>query len=129
MDAGHINIFAGWAGMLLGVLSGALIGLFFHKDGWLGGYNAFSRRMVRLGHISFFGLGFINILFGFTLLNIDFPITHAGTASTSLIIGAVTMPLCCFLTAWKKPIRHLFPIPVISVATGVIILLLGWQTL
>jgi len=47
----HMNILAGWLGVLGGVLSGAVIGLFFHRDDWAGGYGSFSRRMLRLGHI------------------------------------------------------------------------------
>ena len=38
----------------------------------------------------------------------------------------ITMPTFCFLTAWKKPFRHFFFIPVTSVATGIILTLVGW---
>jgi hypothetical protein len=31
------------------------------------------------------------------------------------------MPTVCFLTAWKKSFRHLFPLPVILVAIGIAI--------
>jgi hypothetical protein len=31
-----------------------------------------------------------------------------------LVAGAVLMPLVCYLAAWKKPLRHLFPLPVLS---------------
>ena len=48
---------AGWLGMLLGVLSGAIIGLFFHREDWMGGYGSYRRRLTRLGHISFFWAG------------------------------------------------------------------------
>ena len=40
--------------MLAGVLSGMAMGLFFHQDGWLGGYGSFRRRLLRLGHIAFY---------------------------------------------------------------------------
>ncbi len=125
MNTGEINIIAGWIGMLCGVISGVLLGFFFHKDAWMGGYNSFRRRICRLGHISFFGLGFINLFFGVTQKTLDFPLTFAHLASLSFIVGAVTMPLCCFITAWKERMRHFFPIPVISVALGLIILLFG----
>jgi hypothetical protein len=36
------------------------------------------------------------------------------------------MPTCCFLSAWRKPFRHLFFIPVTGVATGIILTLVGW---
>jgi len=116
------NWVAGWVGMVGGMVSGAVIGLFFHREAWLGGYQSFRRRLVRLGHISFFGLAFINLLYA---LGVSATVTPMGqVASTALIIGAVTMPICCFLAAWRKPLRHLFPIPVISLITGASITLM-----
>src|SRR4051812_205671 len=50
-----LNIAAAWIGILCGVLGGAVVGLFFHRDEWLGGYGSWRRRLARLGHISFFG--------------------------------------------------------------------------
>ncbi len=110
---------AGWAGMLAGGLSGAAIGLFFHDERWMGGYGSFRRRLARLGHISFFGLGFLNLLFAFTHHMAVLPAGWAGLAGGALLVGAVTMPTCCFLSAWRKPFRHLFALPVVSVVTGV----------
>jgi hypothetical protein len=112
--------------MLGGVISGALIGLFFHKDGWMGGYGSFRRRMTRLGHISFFGLGFTNLLFAVTVGTIQISALYLKIASLGFILGAVTMPLCCFLTAWRPQFRHLFPIPVVCVLAGIVSLLIGW---
>ena len=42
-----------------------------------------------------------------------------------LIAGAVTMPLVCYLAAWRKPLRHLFCVPVTSLAVAVGLFLLG----
>ena len=123
MDTAIFHIYFAWGGMLLGVVSGAIIGLFFHQDDWAGGYASYQRRMMRLGHISFFGLGFVNLLFGLTLQVIQLP-AYNSIASYGFLVGAITMPLCCFLAAWKKPFRHLFPIPVISVLTGIIAVLM-----
>ena len=39
---------------------------------------------------------------------------HIRIASLGFLIAVVAMPLCCFLTAWKKSLRHLFPIPVLD---------------
>jgi hypothetical protein len=47
-------------------------------------------------------------------------------ASISFIIGMVTMPTCCFLSAWRKPLRHLFPIPVAAVFVGIVATLSAW---
>ena len=117
---------AGWIGMMCGVLSGALIGLFFHRDDWMGGYNSYRRRLTRLGHISFFGLGFINFFFAITHHVMHLEPAWAQRAALAFIIGAVSMPAVCFLTAWRKPLRFFFPIPVVSAACGIIFTLTGW---
>jgi len=126
MAISTFNLLAGWIGMLGGIISGAIIGLFFHREEWMGGYSSLRRRMARLGHISFFGLGFINIFFAFSAKTLALPETQAQLASAGFVLGAITMPLCCFLTAWRKPFRHLFPIPVLSILLGVVSVLLGW---
>ena len=126
METAELNILAGWMAMLMGVLSGAAIGLFFHVDSWAGGYASFRRRMLRLAHISFFGVGFLNVMFGLTLqaLQLTGPVLTVG--SVGLVVGVITMPLCCYLTAWRKSFRHLFPVPVMGVGTGIAAVLYGW---
>ncbi len=112
-----------WLLMLGGVISGACIGLFFHHSEWLGGYNSFPRRLLRLGHISFFGLAFVNGIFVLTLPWIPFPPLAAQIASTALICGSLLMPICCFLTAYNQRFRVLFPLPTIAVAIAIITVL------
>jgi hypothetical protein len=114
----NINIHAAWIGFLLGCLAGAIAGLFFHKENWLGGYASWQRRMLRLAHIAFFGIGFINLSFALTARNLGL---NAGLQPTSalLIVGAVTMPAVCYLSAWKPVARNLFFIPAGSVTVGI----------
>jgi len=120
-----LNLIAGWLGMLAGVLSGAVLGLFFHREDWMGGYGSYRRRLARLGHIAFFGLGLLNLAFAATAAQLPLTARTLNIASWALILGAVTMPICCFLSAWRKPLRHLFPIPVLSVTTGLLAILIG----
>ncbi len=61
-----ILLFA-WLWILLGFVSGMILGMFFRGENWLGGYTSFKRRMYRLGHISFFGLGVVNLMFWLTM--------------------------------------------------------------
>ncbi len=61
----HLNLWVAWGGILLGLLSGIAQGLHFHKSDWLGGYGSWSRRMMRLGHVSFFGIALLNLAFVF----------------------------------------------------------------
>lgn len=128
MNADNLHMLVGWCAMFGGVVSGAVLGLFFHQEKWAGGYDSFQRRMMRLGHISFFGIGFLNLLFGLTLKFVSLPDLHVTIASYGFVVGVIAMPLCCFLTAWKKQFRYLFPIPVISVSLGIIPILIGWTS-
>jgi len=115
-----INIYTAWIGFLAGCLAGAVAGLFFHKKDWMGGYDSWRRRLVRLAHISFFGIGFLNLAFALTVKY--FGIENGLIAPAYLlIIGAVTMPLVCYLSAWKKSFRHIFFIPAGSVIVSIIL--------
>jgi hypothetical protein len=122
----NMNLLAGWIGVLAGVLSGAFIGLFFHRNDWLGGYDTFSRRLIRLGHISFFGIAFLNFSLALTFRSITLSPGHALVASNAMVLGAVTMPMLCFLTAWRRKFRHLFFIPVISILLAAMAVIAGW---
>lgn len=110
------NFQAGWAGFLLGVISGMVAGLFFYREEWMGGYGSWRRRMTRLGHVSFFGLGILNVLFALSVRAAG--IERVEVASWALIVGAATMPAVCYLSAWRPVARHLFFIPVLSVLVG-----------
>jgi hypothetical protein len=115
------NLYAAWIGILLGLGSGSVMGLFFHRDNWLGGYGSWRRRMLRLGHISFFGIGFINLCYVLTLKSLN--ITEPILAGTLLLVSAIGMPAVCFLSAICEGFRKLFFIPVLSVivATGIVL--------
>lgn len=115
-----VNIYAAWIGILLGCLAGAVQGMFFDREDWLGGYASWKRRMLRLGHISFFGIAFINLSFAMsaTVLGLE---DRVGISSVLFLIGAAGMPLVCYLSAIKAVFRHLFFIPALSVIAGIIL--------
>jgi hypothetical protein len=116
-----LHLVFGWSWILLGLLSGTAIGLFFHDEKWLGGYQSWRRRLVRLGHISFLGTGLLNLSFGLTIGNPGFGLEPAARlASMLFLLGAAAMPAVCFLAAWRKPFRHLFFIPVVSLIGGTV---------
>ena len=58
-----VNWYVGWSLILAAFVSGAGIGLFFHREDFWGGYASFRRRIVRLGHIALAALGMLNVLF------------------------------------------------------------------
>lgn len=112
------NFYAAWIAFLLGSVAGMLTGLRFHREDWLGGYGAWSRRMVRLGHIAFFGLGLLNLAFALSAraLALERGLT---LPSILLIVGAITMPLVCYLSAVRIAFRQLFAIPALSVTIAI----------
>ena len=117
-----INIYTAWIAFLLGCIAGAVPGMFFHKENWLGGYASWQRRLVRLAHISFFGIGFLNLAFALTSRQLGLE-SGIIIPSVLLITGVVTMPLVCYLSAWKPLFRHAFFIPAGSVILALIFFL------
>ena len=114
----QINLLVAWLWIVLGFASGLILGLFFHRENWLGGYASFKRRLYRLGHISFFGLGVVNLAFYFTAISIMTPGRLLGIASWALVIGAISMPLCCGIMAHFPKAQMLFGVPVLSLLLG-----------
>lgn len=118
------NWYAGWLLLLAGFASGACIGLFFHRPGWLGGYDSFPRRLLRLGHIAMAALGMVNVLYAIS----PWPpgdTAHAAVAGVCWILGGVSMPAVCWLTAWRSWGRWLFGIPVTALISAAVWTLLG----
>ncbi|MFL6514009.1 MAG: hypothetical protein ACJ8M1_03200 [Chthoniobacterales bacterium] len=120
------NVRLAWLGVAAGVLSGAVIGNWFLKDDWLGGYGSHRRRLLRLAHVSFFGLAFINFLFGLTVFMTGFAVAPGRIVSLCLLAATVTMPICCVLCAWRKSLHYLFPVPVGSLFVAIAALLSNW---
>jgi hypothetical protein len=116
--AAQLNLALAWIWILLGFASGFVLGLFFHRDDWLGGYGSFKRRLYRLAHIAFFGTGFVNFMFWLTVPRLGDGGTALGVASWAFIVGAITMPLCCVLMAHSKKFKLFFGVPVFSLITG-----------
>jgi hypothetical protein len=109
--------------ILAAFASGAAIGLFFHREGFLGGYGSFRRRILRLGHIALAALGMIIILFAVSVPADPPPQTEA--ASVCFMVGGLAMPAVCFLSAWRMGFRHLFFIPVTALIAAAVLTLQG----
>ena len=117
-----INIYTAWIAFLMGCIAGAVSGMFFHKKEWMGGYDSWRRRLTRLAHISFLGIGCLNLAFALTSKQLGLE-SGIIIPSVLLIIGVATMPLVCYLSAWKPIFRHVFFIPAGSVILALIFFL------
>jgi len=116
------NLYVAWISFLCGALAGATTGLFFRDEDWLGGYADWRRRMVRLGHIAFFGIGLLNAVFAFSAAHLGLT-TGLEIPAYLLFVGAVTMPTLCYLSAIRDGFRHLFFIPAGAVTAAILIFL------
>jgi hypothetical protein len=114
----NLNLVIAWTWILLGFAGGMVLGLFFHQESWLGGYASLKRRLYRLAHISCFGLGAVNLLFAVTARNWLGGGGLTGVASLAFAIGALTMPVCCVVTAHFPKARALFVVPVLNLLAG-----------
>jgi hypothetical protein len=114
-----MNWYFGWGLILTAFLTGAILGLFFLRDEFLGGYASFRRRILRLGHIALAALGMINVLYSMAP-----PVPESSLrswiASVAFVVGGVTMPAVCFLTAWRAGFRYLFFVPVGALVVAVV---------
>jgi hypothetical protein len=108
------NFVFGWAWILAGFASGALLGSKFHDEQWLGGYASHRRRLLRLGHISFFGLAAVNLLFFFSARHLAPAGPTLAAASALFLVGGTTMPACCVAMAFAPKLKPLFALPVAS---------------
>jgi hypothetical protein len=117
----------GWVMVLAAFVTGAALGIGFHRDDFLGGYASLRRRLWRLGHIALAALGMMNVLFALG------PWPAAGSAigraaSACFIAGGVLMPSVCFLAGWRERFRHLFFLPVVSLILAVVFTLIGGKS-
>lgn len=112
------NEIFGWISVLASLVMGLVMGVKFQREDWLGGYNAFPRRMVRLAHVALAALGMLNILFAQTLARLDLAPALAQTASGAFIAAAVLMPACCLYLAARRRHFGIFALPVLSLALG-----------
>ena len=100
------------------IFDGCADRLFFYREDFLGGYNSFRRRILRLGHIAQAALGIMNVVAGNSQIasGVDFNML----AQIGLVVGGISMPVVCFLSAWRAECRHLFFIPVIALIVAAI---------
>jgi hypothetical protein len=123
----QLNLVLAWLWIVAGFVGGLVLGLKFHREDWLGGYASFRRRLYRLGHISFFGLALVNLMFYFTVRVVAFNGCTGAAASWAFIVGALAMPACCFIMAHWPQARLLFALPVVSLLAGGLITL--WEVI
>ena len=124
----NINRAIGWSSMALGVATGLVMGMWSFAGpvpSPLGEYGDVSRRLARLGHIAFFGLGILNILLVRELHALDLGRGQRLVAAWAMNFGNIFLPLTLFAAAAWHPLKYTMPLPAISVFVAMAIATLG----
>ncbi len=129
-SVGDRNRQIGWICAVLGALTGLVMGLWSFDGpvptpGWLGEYGTTARRLARLGHIAFFGLGILNLLLARELSLSALGLQTKRVASRAMNFGNVFLPLTLFSAAAYPPLKYLLPLPASAVFLALILAAYG----
>jgi hypothetical protein len=133
LPPGEWNRRIGWLCTCLGAASGLIMGLWsfngpFAVPGWLGEYDQVARRLARLGHIAFFGLGILNVLVAAELPRCSLGSATRRVASWAMNFGNVFLPLTLFAAAAYHPIKYFMSIPALAVFVALVLTACGaWR--
>jgi hypothetical protein len=123
------NRAVGWTSIAVGIAVGLVMGL-WSFDGpmtaphWIGGYADTSRRLIRLGHIAFIGLGLLDILLDDELRRSSLDSAGRSLASRLMILGNVFLPIGLLVAGAWAPAKYVLPLPASCVFAAM--LLAAW---
>lgn len=120
------NLAIGWGSMAVGALTGLILGLWSFGGPvpvpeLLGEYDALPRRLMRLGHIAFFGLGILNILMAVHLGRLKSDNNHARLALFAMNFGNIFLPLTLVCAAFFEPLKYLMSLPATAVTFALVV--------
>jgi len=128
MEIGKRNISFGWIWILVGLLVGAIMGMWSFNGPMpspVGDYTSLPRRMLRLSHIAFIALAIINILYGYEIDKIKIKDKLKRICSKCMIYGAVLMPIVLIAAVFFEPLKYLTMIPAALIMIAVAIMVKG----
>lgn len=130
---GRLNRAIGLTSLLLGALSGLIIGLWafggpFGEPPALGGYTELPRRLIRLAHIAFFALGILNLVMCRQLADLSLPARTRRWALACMNLGNVLMPTTLLAAAFQPALIYALPVPALALSfTFAVGALGGWR--
>jgi hypothetical protein len=130
LPSGEWNRRIGWLTSCLGAGSGLIMGLWsfdgpFAVPEWLGPYDQTARRLARLGHIAFFGLGILNLLMAGELRRRSLGPWGRQVASWAMNFGNVFLPLTLFAAAAYRPLKYCMSVPAVAVFVALVLTAYG----
>jgi hypothetical protein len=123
----------GWTTCALGALTGLVLGLWSFNGPVptpqvIGQYGDVSRRLIRLGHIACFGLGFINIHLANELHRLGLSDGLRKLTSRCMNFGNVFLPLTLFAAGFCHPLKYTMSVPATSVSVALCLTAYGvWR--
>jgi hypothetical protein len=124
-----MNRSVAWTSMAVGIATGLVMGL-WSFDGpvpvpaWLGEYGDTPRRLARLGHIAFLGLGILNLLLDHELPRSGLGARGKRAAAWAMNLGNIALPMGLFAAAAWAPAKYALSIP--ATAVFVALTLVAW---
>ena len=120
------NLAVGWSSLAAGALTGLVLGIWSFGGPvpvpeWIGDYDALSRRLLRLGHIAFFGLGILNIMLARHLgrsRSVSYPMPLALAAMN---FGNVFLPITLIGASVFEPAKYLMSLPALAVSLALVV--------
>lgn len=128
-----MNRTIGWFSLAVGIATGLVMGM-WSFDGpaptpaWLGEYGDTSRRLARLGHIAFIGLGLINILLAHELPLSSLSARAKRIASRHMNFGNIVLPITLFAAAAWRPAKYAMAVPATAVFVAMCLAAWGART-
>ena len=124
------NRMVGWSSLATGVGVGLIMGLWsfdgpVQPPAWIGDYTDTSRRLIRLGHIAFIGLGLIDILMERELARSALGQAGRAVASWSMVVGNVLLPMALFAAAIYRPLKYGMALPASAVFLALVLAAYG----
>jgi len=125
---GKKNISFGWMWILVGLMVGAVMGMWSFNGPLpspVGDYSSLPRRMLRLSHIAFVALAIINILYGQSIDKLRLDIRWKKLGSICMIFGAMLMPIFLIAASFYEPLKYLTWFSASLIILGVGIMAIG----
>jgi hypothetical protein len=112
--------------MALGALSGMLMGLWSFGGPVpvpdpIGDYGELPRRLLRLGHIAFFGLAFLNLVLARQVPSLPLRVKAMRGALGCMNFGNLALPTALFAAALWEPLKYLTAPPAFAVTLALCI--------
>ncbi len=128
---GDVNIAFGWAWMMMGLVSGSILGMWsfngpLRPPKGFDEYDSLPRRQVRLAHVATFALPVINILYGthLDMAQVSLPLKELG--SYSMLVLMIGIPVTLVAASIKPILKYTSVIPVVAGFIGIGIIAFGY---